>query len=205
MTDDGRRTEDEGAVVDDGRRTTDDGSGNQDRSVPHSAFRIPHSADPFDRLYSEWAKNAIKQRLDPPSRERWDAIVLRLLLSEDPDRIRRYKWIESTLADGLGADAYELWRKTPNYTPKLSVPIKTVGDFEAFEQAHRGSMHHLMESQGLGSRYADLLSDYEQYLTERKARIKRGQTRVLVMGCAGMGVILAMMLSVLFIILLRLQ
>jgi hypothetical protein len=190
MTDEGRTKG--------GRRTADDGAGLQIQGTPHSQ-------DAFDRLYLEWAKSAIKQRLDPPSRERWDAIVLRLLLSEDPDRIRRYKWIESALPDGLGADAYELWRKTPGYTPNLSVPIKTIPDFETFEQEHRGSMRRLMESQGLGDRYAAILSDYEQYLAERKARIKRGQTRVLVMGCAGMGVILAMMLSVLLIILLRLQ
>jgi hypothetical protein len=196
---------DEGQGADDRRQTTDDGAGVQAQDIPHSALRTPHSQDAFDRLYSEWAKSAIKQRLDPPSRERWDAIVLRLLLSEDPDRVRRYKWIESTLPDGLGADAYELWRKTPDYTPNLSLPIKTVPDFETFEQAHRGSMRRLMESQGVGDRYSSILSDYEQYLAERKARIKRGQTRVLVMGCAGMGVILAMMLSVLLIILLRLQ
>lgn len=185
-------------MPDDGPQTTDDSA-----QIQHQ--KTPHSNDPFDRLYSEWARNAIKQRLDPPSRERWDAIVLRLILSEDPDRLRRYRWIESTLPDGLGADAYELWRKTPDYTPNLSVPIKTLPDFEAYEQAQRGSMQRLMASQGLGDRYAALVSDYEQYLTERKARIKRGQTRVLVMGCAGMSFIIVMMLTVFLIIVLRLQ
>lgn len=172
---------------------------------PQSKIQNPQSEDPFDRLYLEWAKTAISKRLDPPSRERWDAIVLRLILSEDPDRIRRYKWLESTLPDGLGADAFDLWQKTPDYTPNLSVPLKTLAAFEPYEAAHRGSMRRLMEAQGLGDRYASILADYEQYLIERKARIKHGQTRVLILGCAGLGFILLMVLTVLVIILFRLN
>jgi hypothetical protein len=176
----------------------------QDKN-PNSEFKIQDSPDAFDRLYSEWAKTAIKQRLDPPSRERWNAIVLRLILSEDPDRIKRYKWLESTLPDGLGADAYDLWQKTPDYTPDLSVPYKTIAAFEPYEQSQQGSMRRLMESQGLGDRYASILADYEQYLIERKARIKHGQTRVLIMGCAGIGFMLLMVLAVLVIIFFRLN
>jgi hypothetical protein len=176
-----------------------------DQPNPKSKIQNPKSEDPFDRLYLEWAKTAIKQRLDPPSRERWDAIVLRLLLSEDPDRIKRYKWLESTLPDGLGADAYDLWQKTPDYTPNLSIPLKTIAAFEPYEQTQRGSMRRLMESQGLADRYASIITDYEQYLIERKARIKHGQTRVLIMGCAGIGFMLLMVLAVLVIILFRLN
>ncbi len=172
---------------------------------PQSAIRNPQLDDPFDRLYLEWAKDALKERLDPPSRERWDAIVLRLILSEDPSRVKRYRWIESTLPESFGADASELWRKTPDYTPNLSVPLKTVAALEEYVQTHEGSMRRLMESQGLGERYAALLADYEQYLTDRKARIKRGQTQVLVIGCAGISFILVMILSVFLIIFLRLN
>ena len=176
---------------------------------PQSAIRNPQSEDPFDRLYLEWAKDAIKKRLDPPSRERWDAIVLRLILSEDPDRIKRYRWLESTFPESLGADAHELWRKTPDYTPNLSVPLKTIAALEEYAQAHQGSMRRLMESQGFGDgfgdRYNALLADYEQYLADRKARIKHGQTQVLIIGCAGMGFILVMILSVFLIIFLRLN
>lgn len=173
---------------------------------PQAQYRSSAPApDAFDRLYLQWAKHALRNRHNPPSRQRWDLIVSRLILSEDPDRIRRYRWLESTLPDGLGADAYELWRKTPGYTPNLSVPLKSLPDLEAYEAEHRGSMRRLMESQGLGERYDTLLTGYEQYLTERRARAKRGQTQVLIMGCAGIGLIFVMMAAVFVIIFLRLN
>ena len=159
--------------------------------------------DPFDRLYARWAKQAERQRIDPPSRERWDAIVLRLILSEDPDRVRRYRSIEANGPDSLGADAYELWHKTPDYTPNLSVPKE---GFAAYEEAHRGSMRRLMEQQGILDRYnAIIAAQVERALSpEEKARARRAQQQVLIIGCAGMGLIAIMVLTVLLIIALRL-
>ena len=155
--------------------------------------------DPFDRLYARWAKYAQREHLDPPSRERWDAIVLRLVLSEDPDRIRRYRQIESGGADSLGADAYELWRKTPSYTPNLSV---LASGFQEYEIGRRGSMRRLMENQGLLDRYNAIIAAQgaRQLTAEEKARARRAQQQVMVIGCAGMGLIALMVLTVLLLI-----
>lgn len=159
--------------------------------------------DPFDRLYLQWAAHAMEKRLDPPSRERWDVIVLRLILSKDPNRVARYKRLEAGGEESLGADALELWQKTPSYTPNLSVKVKDRAALHAYAQSQTGSMRRLMEGQGEGERYAQIVSEYEAYLAERKARAKSGQRSVLIMGCAGMGAILIMMLTVLLIIALQ--
>lgn len=165
-------------------------------------------ADPFDRVYRHWAEVAVKQYLDPPSRERWDKIVMRLILSEDPSRVRRYRHLEDSGPEGLGADAYELWQKTPPYTKNLSIKFSGWPDFDAYEQAQRGSMKRVMETQGLGERYRQMVEAQEQY--GRKpghdpARVKRAQTSVVIMGCVGIALIGVMMLAVLVIIAVRLS
>ncbi len=159
--------------------------------------------DPFDRLYVRWAKHARHESENPPSRERWDAIVLRLILSEDPDRMRRYRQIEASGRESLGADAFELWRKTPAYTPNLSVPAS---GFQEYEIAQRGSMRRLMESQGLLDRYnAVIATQGARQLTDaEKARARHAQQQVMMIGCAGIGFIVFMMLTVMLIIALRL-
>jgi hypothetical protein len=159
-------------------------------------------ADPFDRLYLKWAEHA-REKGAPPSRERWDAIVLRLILSRDPARVARYRYLEAQGDESLGADAFELWSKTPPYTHNLSVSIKDREDLEAYAREHVGSMRRLMEEQGEGERYERILADYDVYLAERKARARRGQQQVMIIGCAGMGAILVMMLTVLLIVVLQ--
>ena len=159
--------------------------------------------DPFDRLYMRWAKHARHESLDPPSRERWDIIILRLLLSEDPDRVRRYRHIEASGQDSLGADAYELWRKTPSYTPNLSVPAS---GFQEYEIVRRGSMRRLMEAQGRLDRYDAIIAAQgaRQLSDEEKARARRAQQQVIAIGCAGIGLIVFMMLTVMLLIALKL-
>lgn len=158
--------------------------------------------DPFDRLYARWAKQSQGERKDLPSRERWDMIMLRLLLSEDPDRVRRYRFIESGGPDSLGADAYELWRKTPTYTPNLSVPEQ---GFQEYEQTQRGSMRRLMESQGLSERYKAIMAAQatRQLTDEEKVRARRAQQQVIAIGCAGMGLLVLMVLTVLLVMALK--
>jgi hypothetical protein len=160
-------------------------------------------SDPFDRIYLKWAEHARGRGQTPPSRERWDAIVLRLILSRDPARVARYRYLEAQGEESLGADAFELWSKTPAYTPNLSVKIKDREGLEAYAQAHLGSMRRLMEGQGHRERYEQILADYEAYLADRKARARRGQQQVMIIGCAGMGAILVMMLTVLLIVVLQ--
>jgi hypothetical protein len=164
------------------------------------------TTDPFDRVYSYWAEQAIGQRKEPPSRERWDAIVLRLILSEDPDRMRRYRNLEATGPGSLGADAYELWSKMPAYTPNLSVPSGNWPDFHAYEEAHRGSMKRHMGGQGLLDTYNEMVSGERRSqepkeLTEaQQAKAKRAQANVMIIGCVGMAAIAFMILTVLLII-----
>lgn len=156
--------------------------------------------DPFDILYTYWAEQAIGQGLDPPSRERWDSIVLRFVLSEDPERIERYRRIGTTGPDTLGSDAYELWSKLPFYTPNLKVPR---ADFAEYDRAHRGSMRRLMEEQGLLDRYEALLAGTvakRELTEEQKASMKSAQRSVMVLGCTGIAFILIMMLTVLLVI-----
>ena len=160
-------------------------------------------ADPFDRLYFKWAEHARGKGTPPPSRERWDAIVLRLILSRDPARVARYRYLEAQGDESLGGDAFALWSKTPSYTHNLSVSIKDREGLQAYAQSHHGSMRRLMEGQGHGDRYDRILADYETYLAERKARARRGQQQVMIIGCAGMGAILVMMLTVLLIVVLQ--
>ena len=161
------------------------------------------TADPFDLLYSRWAKQAQRERLAPPSRQRWDAIVLRLLVSEDPERIRRYHRIDVAGPDSLGADAYELWRKSPAYTPNLSVPAS---EFAEHEKTQRGAMRRLMEAQGLLDKYNAIIEEHgpRQLTDEEKARARRGQQQVMIIGCGGLLFLAFMVLTVLLIMAIRL-
>jgi hypothetical protein len=157
--------------------------------------------DPFDRIYAYGARHAIDARDDPPSRERWDAIVLRLILSEDPDRIARYRNLEAIGPATLGEDAYELWLKMPTYMPNRSVPA---ANWAGYEAEQRGSMRRLMEAEGLLDKYSVIAEAQQRAYMEqqaaRKARAKSAQRSVLIIGCAGMTFIVFMMLTVLLII-----
>jgi hypothetical protein len=159
------------------------------------------NTDPFDRIYSRYARQAMRAHFAPPSRERWDAIVLRLILSEDPDRGLRYRRLEDTGPGSLGEDAYELWRKMPTYTPNLTVPADT---WPAYEMAQRASMRRLMQSQGLLDRYNATVEaaqrSYIEHQEARKVRASQAQRSVLIMGCAGLALIAIMVLTVLLII-----
>jgi len=130
--------------------------------------------------------------------------MLRLVLSEDPDRVARYRDLEDTGPDGLGADAYELWHKTPTYTPNLTVPADTWAEYE---RTQRGSMRRLMQSQGLLDRYNAAVEGQQRLSVEqqeaRKARARSAQRSILIMGCSGMGVIIILVLTVLLLIALK--
>jgi hypothetical protein len=131
---------------------------------------------------------------------------LRLILSEDPERIVRYRNLEAAGPGTLGEDAYELWRKMPSYTPNRSVPAATWADYEV---ARRGSMQRLMEAQGLLDKYSVIAEAQQRAYMEqqatRKARAKSAQRSVLLIGCAGMTLIVFMLLTVLLIIAIKLM
>jgi len=159
--------------------------------------------DLFDRLYIKWATFALDKRMDPPSRERWDEIVLFLLMSKDPIRVARYRRIEADGPESLGSDAYDLWKKMPDYMPGRAPGVKTQPQLNAYAAAHQDSMCGLMEQRGLLDLYNAIVTQQEEIELERKARARRGQTSVIIMGCAGMGAILVMMLLVFIIIALK--
>ncbi|MEO5953256.1 MAG: hypothetical protein ABIQ44_12390 [Chloroflexia bacterium] len=156
--------------------------------------------DPFDKLYSRWANIALDKKLDPPSRERWDATVLFLLMSKDPERVRTYKDIRLGRGENLGSDAFDLWKKMPDYTVNKSAKAKTQKQLKAYEELHIGDMHTLMEARGLGDLYNEILARQVEFDTVRNARAKRTQNSILIMGCAGIGTIVLMMLAVFLII-----
>lgn len=161
--------------------------------------------DLFDRIYLKWGTYALNHRLDPPQRERWDEIVLFLLMSKDPVRMARYKRIEADGPESLGSDAYELWRKLPDYMPARLPELNTVALLKAHAEAHPGTMRALMERRNLGDLYSTIIAEQEEIEKERRARAKRGQQSIIIMGCAGMGAILIMILTVMFIILLQMM
>ena len=158
--------------------------------------------DPFDRLYEHWATHAVDEHPSTslkgtlPSRELWDKIVLFLISSKDPERIRLYRRIDAEGPDTLGSDAYELWRKVPNYTANRSIPFTNWEDFDAYAKAHEGSMRRVMEKEGLGERYNTILEE----AAARKAQVRRGQAGVVTLGCIGLSAIAFMALTVLLII-----
>lgn len=167
------------------------------------------SEDPFDRLYMRWAEHALRKHLDPPSRERWDEIVLRLISSEDPQRVRLYARIEAVGEDTLGGDAYELWSKMPAYTTNRSTPIKTLPELKTYAAQHRGSMRRLMEARGLGEKYSGMAPAEKPRRSAfsidpddpaDKPRVRRSQMGVLGIGCAGMLALLVMLLAALLLI-----
>lgn len=169
--------------------------------------------DPFDRLYLRWAETAINKRLDPPSRERWDEIVLRLISSLDPARVKLYRRIEADSEDSLGADAYDLWRKMPAYTANLAAPAKTWPELTAYAETHRGSMRRLMEGRGLGDRYRAIVADQPGPRAASggsapdkpvdRVQARQAQTRIMLIGCVGMMTLVFMVLTVLLIIALK--
>lgn len=159
--------------------------------------------DVFDRLYIKWASFALDKRMDPPSRERWDQIVLFLLMSKDPARVARYRRIEAEGPESLGSDAYDLWKKIPEYMSSRAPGVKTQPQLNAYAEAHQGNMRTLMEQRGLLDLYNTTVTQQEEIERDRKARARRGQTSVIIMGCAGMGAILIMMLLVFIIIALK--
>jgi hypothetical protein len=152
--------------------------------------------DAFDRLYLRWAEHALSSNHEPPSRERWDSVVLRLILSEDPARVARYRRIESANPDGLGADAYELWSKMPDYTPNRAVPLRTITEVREYAARQRGATRRLMEAQGLGAKYEQAISTDAQM----KVKVRKAQQSVLLIGCIGISAIIFMMLTVFLII-----
>lgn len=160
--------------------------------------------DAFDRLYSRWADNALDKRLDPPSRQRWDEAVLFLLLSEDPERVARYMDIGLGRGESLGSDAYELWRKMPDYMPNRVVKVKNQRELKEYEAVHVGSMRDLMQRRGLGELYDALMLRQAEFDRVRREKAKRAQSSVMIMGCAGMGAIVLMMLAVGLVIALQL-
>ena len=183
----------------------------QDRALERSEGSAL-SEDPFDRLYLRWARHALREKLDPPSRERWDEIVLRLISSEDPERVRLYKQVEAAGDDTLGAHAYELWGKMPEYTTNRSVPSKTQGELAEYAARQRGSMRRLMAAKGLGEKYTTIIEAQKPRRSRfsidpedpaEKPRVRRSQMGVLVIGCAGMAAIAIMVLTVLLIVVLR--
>jgi len=153
--------------------------------------------DLFDRLYMKWASEALNKRPGPPSRDRWDQIVLLLLTSKDPERMIRYRRLEASGPESLGSDAYELWEKMPDYMPdRVAVGITTLPELQAYAQAHEGAMRDQMERRGLLDRYDTIIAEQEELERERQARAKRSQRSIIIMGCAGMVTILIMMIVV---------
>src|SRR5436305_6046578 len=96
--------------------------------------------DVFDRLYIKWASFALDKRMDPPSRERWDQTVLFLLMSKDPARVARYRRIEADGPESLGSDAYDLWKKMPEYMSSHAPGVKTQPQLNTYAEAHQGTM-----------------------------------------------------------------
>jgi hypothetical protein len=152
----------------------------------------------------KWATVALDKRLDPPSRPRWDEIVLFLLMSKDPARIARYRRVEADGPETLGSDAYDLWKKMPDYMPGRARGVKTQPQLTAYAEANEGAMRQLMERRGQLDLYDTIIAKQEEIEQERRARARRGQTSVIVMGCAGMGAILIMVLLVMIVIALKL-
>jgi Asp/Glu/hydantoin racemase len=91
----------------------------------------------------------------------------------------------------------------PDYTVNKSAGVKTQKELEAYEAANRGTMRTLMEARGLGERYREIVAAQVEYDRIRQERAKRAQNSVLIMGCAGMGAIVLMIMVVFLIIALQ--
>ena len=166
----------------------------------NSKPKVEEIGDPFDRLYKTWAEQAFHERLEPPSRAMWDRIILLLISSNDPERIRRYRRIDAEGPDSLGSDANEIWRKVPGYTSHRSIPLTNRADLDSHIKANEGSMRQVMDKAGQSERYHLIL----EQAAARKVQVKRGQAQVITMGCIGLSLIAFMALTVLLIIGLRL-
>jgi hypothetical protein len=156
--------------------------------------------DPFDKLYDRWATYVMERHKNPPSREQWDAAVMFLLNSRDPDRQARYIDVASGKAESLGADAYKLWMEMPDTAPNKNAPVTKKKDLPEYEKAHYGAMRAVMEARGQGERYNNIITGQVALDEARSKRVRKAQTSVVIMGCAGIGAILIMMLAVLLII-----
>jgi hypothetical protein len=156
--------------------------------------------DPFDKLYSKWAVYTLDKHRDPPSREKWDETIMFLLMSRDPNRQERYRDVASGKGESLGADAYELWSEIPENTPNRTAPVRTKKELPDYEKAHLGSMRSVMEARGLGERYDTIVTNQVVFDTARSQRARKAQTSVIIMGCAGIGAIILMILAVALII-----
>jgi hypothetical protein len=152
--------------------------------------------DLFDRLYMKWASTALDRQRDPPKRERWDEIVLFLLMSKDPLRMARYRRLESDAPGSLGNDAYDLWKEMPDYMLGSARGIKTQPALKAYAEANEGTMRQLMERRDLLDLYNTIIAQQGEIEQERRARARRGQTSIIIIGCAGMASILLMILIV---------
>ena len=161
--------------------------------------------DLFDRIYLKWATRALTKYAGPPSRERWDEIVLLLLMSKDPERVVRYRRMEADGPESLGSDAYDLWEKMPDYMPNRVAPgVKTEADLQAYAGLLQGSMRELMDRRGLGDLYNRIVAEQEEIERARQAKAKQSQRSIMIMGCAGMVTILIMMIVVFTLIIIKL-
>lgn len=192
---------------------------NNDHSALSPQPSVPPEEDAFDRIYMRWARHALDKRLGVPDRGTWDGIILRLLSSQDPERVRMYRRIEMRGEDSLGGDAFALWCKMPEYMPHRIAPAKTTQQLAAYAEEHRGSMRQLMEAQGLGERYSALAgqskgasagtstaeskADNPAELSAQAQSTQRAQRNVVILGCVGLMTIGFMMMAVLFIIVLK--
>ena len=159
--------------------------------------------NPFDRLYSHWANHALDRNTDPPSKRRWDEAVYFLLRSEDATRRARYRRIAATQQGSLGADAYDLWKQLPDYTPDKHAPVTKKSDLSYYEQVHAGSMARYMEAMGQGEWYRRILAEQVEIERQRAEKGRRGQMSVLIIGCVALSSIAVMILTVFLIIALR--
>jgi hypothetical protein len=166
-------------------------------------MQTDNAGDPFDRLYSHWANHALDKNTNPPSKRRWDEAVYFLLRSEDPDRRARYRRIAATQQGSLGADAYELWRQLPDYTPDKHAPAANMNDLRYYEGINAGSMGRYLESIGEGEWYRRILDEQVEVERQRAEKGRRGQMSVVIIGCVGLAAIAFMILTVLLIIAIR--
>jgi hypothetical protein len=167
------------------------------------AMQADNAGDPFDTLYDHWANYALDKNTDPPSKRRWDEAVYFLLRSEDPTRRARYRRIASTQQGSLGADAYDLWKQLPDYTPDKHAPVKKKSDLSYYAAVNAGSMARYMEAMGQGERYRRILAEQAEIEQRRREKARRGQTGVIIIGCVALASIAVMILTVFLIIALR--
>jgi hypothetical protein len=87
----------------------------------------------------------------------------------------------------------------PPYTQNLTAPVHTEAELRDYEATHRGSMKRLMDARGLAERYREIVDTKPD-----PARVRAGQTRVMLIGCAGIALIGLMVAVVVLIIIIKL-